>query len=68
MKPTSEAINLARKYVHVNMLTEDSAKICLADAVKLYDQGNLKAARRRAKKSLAYSIGILHPDYAKVIV
>jgi hypothetical protein len=44
---------------------ESSARLCLADAIELYDAGDFEAAKRRALKSLAYSIGICHPDYRR---
>lgn len=44
---------------------ESSARLCLADAIALYDAGNYEAAKVRALKSLAYSVGIFHPAYRK---
>lgn len=44
---------------------ESSARLCLADAIELYDAGNEDAARVRALKSLSYSVGILSPVYQK---
>ena len=61
--PTEKLLALARKHLGGDM--ESSARLCLSDAVALFDQGDLKAARRRALASLRYSIGILHPDYAR---
>lgn len=60
---TSQILALARKHIGGDM--ESSARLCLADAVKLYDTGDLKYARARALRSLEYSIGIFHPDYKK---
>ena len=59
----NEVMILARK--HVGGPMESSARICLADAVALQDAGDYEAARVRAIKSLAYSVGILHPDYQR---
>jgi hypothetical protein len=42
-----------------------SAKLCLQDAILLLDEGDLAHARKRALRSLAYSVGILHQDYAR---
>lgn len=56
---------LARKHLGNGSDMESSARLCFADAVKLYDAGNLINAKRRALKSIAYSVGILHPDHIK---
>jgi hypothetical protein len=42
---------------------KSSAELCLNDAVALLLLGNHKSARLRALKSLAYSVGVFHPDY-----
>lgn len=44
---------------------ESSARLCLSDAISLYDAGNYDAAKTRALKSLSYSVGILSPVYQK---
>lgn len=56
---------LARNNLGNGGLLNTSARVCMADAVKLYDEGNYVDAKRRAIQSLAYSVGIAHPDYAK---
>lgn len=61
---TKTAITLARKHLGGEM--ESSALLCLSDAIRLYDDGDYKGASRRALKSLAYSVGVFHHDYAKV--
>jgi hypothetical protein len=61
----NQAIILARKHVADNAANESSARFCLYDAVRQYDEGNLDAARMWAKKSLAYSVGIFHAAYKK---
>ena len=58
-------ITLARKHVGNGATMESSARLCLEDAVALKDAGKLDDAKRRALKSLAYSVGILHADYAR---
>lgn len=63
MIDTKQILALARKHLGGEM--ESSARLCLADAVKLYDEGDLKYARNRALKSLSYSVGVFHPDYQK---
>lgn len=60
---TFKVLALARKHLGGDM--ESSARLCLADAVVLVNEGKLEYAKQRALKSLAYSIGILHPDYQK---
>lgn len=54
---------LARKHLGGSM--ESSARFCLAQAVERKNEGALDAARYWAVRSLSYSIGILHPDYAR---
>jgi hypothetical protein len=44
---------------------ESSSRLCLADAVSLYDKGEYAYACKRALDSLSYSVGIFHPDYQK---
>jgi hypothetical protein len=65
MVAVSEVIRLARKHCDDNPENKDSARICLADAVQLYDEGRWEYARQRAMKSLAYSVGIISNVYAK---
>ena len=63
MSNSKKAIELARKNLGGRM--ESSARLCLEDALKLFDAGDFDAAKRRAVKSLGYSVGILHPDHRK---
>jgi hypothetical protein len=59
-----EIVALARQHVEkAEMLS--SAKLCLTDAEMWLARGDYANARVRALKSLAYSIGVLHPDYRK---
>lgn len=51
--------------VNLGGTMESSARLCLADAIALYDAGNKEAAKLRALKSLAYSVGILSPVYRR---
>ena len=44
----------------------DSAKLCLDESVKRSSEGNDLAALRWACKSLAYSVGIFSPEWAKL--
>lgn len=61
----NQVIVLARKHVGNGAAMESSARLCLADAVKLYDDGKHDDAKVRALKSLAYSVGIMHADYKR---
>ena len=61
----SKIIVLARKHLAANPANELSARICLADAVALSDKGDFESSKVRALKSLAYSVGILSPVYAR---
>jgi len=61
-----EIIILARKYVMQGEAPmQSSAELCLSDAIKLYDNGALGSAKNRAIRSLAFTVGIHHPDYAR---
>lgn len=58
---TDQVIILARQHSAAN----DSAKLCLADAVALRDEGCLDAAKRRALTSLQHSVGVFHADFIR---
>lgn len=60
---TNAMLILARKHLGGHM--EASARFCMAQAVASRDAGNYDAARMWALRSLKYSIGILHADYAR---
>lgn len=63
---TSDVLKLARKHCLARTATmQSSAELCLADAIALFDKGDFEYARKRALKSLAYSVGVFHPDYKK---
>lgn len=57
----TQVIRLARK--HLGGAMESSARLCLADAIGLFDAGDWDGAKDRAIASLAYSVGITHADY-----
>ena len=61
---TQQVITLARKNVKTGKM-QDSAALCLEEAVKLYDNGDFAAAKKRALSSLRYSVGVFHADYAQ---
>jgi hypothetical protein len=62
----TKAITLARKHITEGSM-ESSARLCLADAIRQFDAGNYQAAQMWAQKSLAYSVGVFHPDYRKTV-
>jgi hypothetical protein len=62
---TNTAIVLARKHVGNGAAMESSARVCLEDAVRLYDENKLDLAKARAVKSLGYSVGVFHNDYKR---
>jgi hypothetical protein len=62
----NSAIVLARKHVGNGAAMDSSARLCLADAVALFDAGDFDGAKARAIKAIAYSVGIFHADYRKV--
>jgi uncharacterized protein (UPF0332 family) len=62
-------IILARKHVcGGSAAQESSARLCLSDAISLYDAAEYDAARSRALESLRYSVGIFHLDYQRAIL
>jgi hypothetical protein len=52
---------------HIGGAMESSARLCLTDAIYQLNKGDTVAAKHRALKSLAYSVGILHPDYRAAV-
>lgn len=67
---TFDVIALACDHIEnaANQQMFSSAMLCLDDAIRLaHGPGHvdLDAAKVRALKSLAYSVGILHPDYQR---
>ena len=62
---THKVIALARKNVGANPTNESSARLCLEDAVNLYNKADFEHAKKRAIDSLRYSVGIFHADYKK---
>ncbi len=62
--PTTKIQTLARKHLGKGEM-ESSARLCLADSIELSDLGDFKSASERALKSLAYSVGVFHPDYKR---
>lgn len=63
---TEGAIRLARKHVGNGAAMESSARLCLQDAIELHAEGEYDYAKKRALKSLGYSVGIFSVDYQKV--
>jgi len=60
---TANMITLAHKHVGNNAVTELNARWSLLDAVEAQNGKQDGIARRLALRSLAYSVGIFHPDY-----
>lgn len=61
---TKQIITLARKHC-AEAHMETSARLCLSDAISLYDKGDYTSAKNRALKSLQYSVGVFHSDYIR---
>jgi hypothetical protein len=57
----TELFDVAIKYAN-----NDSVKLCIEDADKCVLFNRPEYAKLRLKKSLQYSIGILHPEYQKL--
>jgi hypothetical protein len=60
-----EAVRLAQVNEHKGAMAS-SAALCSADALACFNVGDYTHAVARARESLRYSVGIFHPDYAKV--
>ncbi len=57
---THKVLMLARKHLGQN----SSARVCMSDAIRAIDRGDIDRAERMALRSLAHSVGILHADYS----
>ena len=57
---TTQVLALAVKH-----LSNESSRLCLADARVCEERGDIEHARTRALASLRHSIGILHQDYKR---
>jgi hypothetical protein len=66
MLPLNTVLALARKHLGTGTM-DSSARLCLSGAIRLTEPEtyDYEGARRRALASLAYSVGILHPDYQR---
>ena len=62
---STTALRLARKHLGTSPM-ESSARLAMADAVRLESEGDLYGAIRRAYQSLAYSVGLFHADCKRV--
>lgn len=62
---TASMIETAEKHIGKGAMVS-SAKLCLDDAVEMAARGDYRATRMWAMRSLAYSVGIFHPDYRAV--
>lgn len=61
---TNQVIILARKHLGTGEMNS-SARLCLSEAIRYQERGELDYAKERAIKSLAYSVGMFHPDYKR---
>jgi hypothetical protein len=61
----NQVLILARKHVNNGAALESSARLCLADAVKLFDEGDHMGAKLQALRSLKFSVGMFHEDFVK---
>jgi hypothetical protein len=57
-------LTLARRHLDKGDMVS-SARSCMAEAIAAQSMGNLDQACRRALRSIAYSVGILHSDYVR---
>jgi hypothetical protein len=65
MKDIKKLFIACRKHIAKKPEMESSARVALADAIKLYDEGEYDKAYRRALKSLQYSVGVFHREYKR---
>lgn len=56
-------LTLARRHLNADKTT--NARTCMAQAITAQNMGNPGIACRRALRSIAHSVGILHSDYAR---
>ena len=59
-----KVIAIARKHLGKGEM-ESSARLCFERAISLYEEKWFFYAHILAVKSIAYSVGKLHPDYKK---
>ena len=64
-RAASDAIAIARTNIDRGDMI-GSAKLCIADAQTCQDRSDHESAIRRAARSLEYSVGCLHSDFATV--
>ena len=57
-------IGLAEKHLGTGSMIS-SSELCLHDAITCLADGRGDYARRRALKSLQYSVGLFHEDYKR---
>jgi hypothetical protein len=57
-------LNIARKHLGKGEM-KSSARLCLAEAISLLDNGEYDLAKEWALKSIAYSVGMFHADYVR---
>lgn len=61
-----EVIALAERHAPEAEL-RSSAELCIGDARAWLAAGDETAARQRAARSLAYSVGVFHPAYKAAV-
>jgi hypothetical protein len=59
----TQLLAIARSHIGNGAAMDSSARLCLADAVRLADNGDFVNARNRAVTALKYSVGVFHSDY-----
>lgn len=63
--PSDAAAAIRAARIHIGGEMESSARAALATAITWYDCGAYGTAWKWAMDSLAYSVGIFHPEYRR---
>lgn len=66
MLTATAIITIARSHLGNGAAMDSSARSCIDDAERLLAEGRIDLAKQWALRSLSYSVGLFHPDYARI--